>query len=457
MLPDAAAALAATGTVLATGALDAGRVLDPGALGRTEAVRGAVDAGVVAPTLRDPLSDKEREYVEGQLARERDPTARAASLIGEVAAMRGVPLGRLHALDGEDVLTSPDLDAALAERDDRGEVTDADRAAVAIAREIGGAVRELLKRIQTEWAGYDPHVRQVFEQLAKTNKMDGLDYYRLIRSLMVKAGWCDPASIWREITAPQDATLLGMHIDHGAHRVVLELLKAGKEDLTAARADATKSPIRTVNGFQPRVVEGTDKLSNHAWGLALDVDATWNPYITDKDVIEVLRRHSSEHLDIAKDVIDRSVSDPDKLAKRYEKLSRLSKDIEEWLTTAVPIEHKLSDAVEKAEEDRRLAAKSHDREAIQKAEDAVSEARRKLADSQDAQDVRILARRQQRDKDVLETWRSSGVLTLPLELIEKLRAHGFGWGGEYENKKDFMHFELNPDGRLSKECPDAED
>ena len=454
MFSDAAPALAATKILLATDALDAG-ALDQAVLGRGDAVRAAVDAGVVAPTVRDPLSDKERQYVDDQLARERDPTARAGTLIGEVAAMRGVPLGRLHALDAEDVLASPDLDAALAERDEQGEVTDADRAGVAIAREVGAALRQLLKRIQSEWAGYGPHVRQVFEQLAKSNNVESLSYYRLIRSLMVKAGWYDPARIWREVKAPEEATLLGVQIDHGAHRVVVELLKAGNEDLTAARTDGTKGPIRTVNGFQPRVVEGTDKLSNHAWGLALDVDATWNPYITDKDVIDVLSRHSSEHLDISKDVVDRSVPDADKLAKRYEKLNRLSKDIEEWLKTAVETEHTLSGAVEQAEEQGRLAAKSNDRTAIQKAEQAVAKARQKLADSQDAQDVRTLARRQKRDKDVLETWRSSGVLTLPLELITKLRAHSFGWGGEYENKKDFMHFELTPDGRLSKEQPDA--
>jgi len=56
---------------------------------------------------------------------------------------------------------------------------------------------------------------------------------------------------------------------------------------------------------------------------------------------------------------------------------------------------------------------------------------------------------------VLETWRTSGILTLPLELIKKLCAHGFTWGGEYENIKDFMHFELMPDRHLSKEQPNT--
>ncbi|HEY2947220.1 MAG TPA: M15 family metallopeptidase [Micromonosporaceae bacterium] len=451
MSREPASALAATETVLATAALDAGGVLDPAAASRTDAVAAAVDAGVVAPTLRDPLSDDELQYVNDQLASDPDPTARAAALIGEIAQRRNVPLGRLSAVNSEDFLTNPDPDAALAQR---AEVTDADRGAFAIASDVGTALRRLLRVIRAEWSGYPAHVREVFEQIASDRKTPSLEYYRLIRASMVRAGWRDPAGVWRQIQAPGTATLLGLPIQHGAHSVVIDLLKAGAEDLTVAPVDAN-APIRTVNGFQPRVVENSQTLSNHAWGLALDVDATWNPYITDRQVMDVLRRHSSENLDIAKDVIDRSVPNTDKLDKRYEKLSRLSKDIEEWLKTAVNTEHALSDAVEKAEEKRRLAAKSNDRTAIEKAEQAVAKARHELADSQDAQDVRILARHQQRDKDVLETWRTSGVLTLPLELIQKLRAHGFGWGGEYENKKDFMHFELHPDGRLSREQPDA--
>jgi D-alanyl-D-alanine carboxypeptidase len=33
------------------------------------------------------------------------------------------------------------------------------------------------------------------------------------------------------------------------------------------------------------------------------------------------------------------------------------------------------------------------------------------------------------------------MLKVPKRLVETLKAHGFEWGGDYKDHKDFMHFE----------------
>lgn len=67
--------------------------------------------------------------------------------------------------------------------------------------------------------------------------------------------------------------------------------------------DDTKSMLaNNTSCFNYRVVEGSKKLSNHAYGLAVDINPFYNPYITYKDgITKISPEGSEEYADRTKD------------------------------------------------------------------------------------------------------------------------------------------------------------
>jgi len=46
-------------------------------------------------------------------------------------------------------------------------------------------------------------------------------------------------------------------------------------------------------------------------------------------------------------------------------------------------------------------------------------------------------------RSVVDQWEEHGILTVPVDFVRRMKDLGFRWGGEYMEKKDLMHFELD--------------
>ncbi|WP_157880890.1 hypothetical protein [Streptomyces griseoruber] len=279
--------------------------------------------------------------------------------------------------------------------------------------------------------------------------MEPFPYFRKIRALMYQQGTPDPMRYWREIEPAVE--LFGVRVEAGIHRELLRRLKAATEkspsDLTALDADAERYGVATVYGFQPRTIHGADRLSNHAWGLAIDVNATWNAYITLGGVMEVINRHTTEHVDLRRDAVDhRLAAREDReivLEQRDEVLKNASYDLKIRLAGIEPKATSLFDAVQRAADELANAEATGEAARVALAQAQYAQARKAYEAGPDVADY-IYLRTHLPEKE-LTIWTLEGFLNLPLEVIKMIKfKEGVVWGGEYERIKDFMHFELAP-------------
>src|SRR5262249_12365392 len=121
-------------------------------------------------------------------------------------------------------------------------------------------------------------------------------------------GYTNPTEFMSHI---RPGKILGFDISGGAHEEYLDRLgdqnsglakvldgwSVGLAKRTAAelRGDRKRDP--DIGGFEPRLRavpnpyhdDGTPLLSNHAFGCAIDVDATLNPQIIGRELIKILR------------------------------------------------------------------------------------------------------------------------------------------------------------------------
>ncbi len=113
-----------------------------------------------------------------------------------------------------------------------------------------------------------------------------------------------------------------------------------------------------------------------------------------------------------------------------------------WLRYAIPIERELR--LELDEASQAVAIAEHQASAARSeqewlaAQEAVAAARQRQRDaefawdnSEEAYEVNQLRKTWPR----IDTWRETGILTLPLGVVARL-SEGFGWGGEWDLSKD---------------------
>jgi hypothetical protein len=142
-------------------------------------------------------------------------------------------------------------------------------------------------------------------------------------------------------------------------------------------------PIRLFGCLNVRKIAGTNRLSFHALGRAIDLNYDSNPHIKSADDFLVIQAVTG--LDLRR---ERSP------ARLQEASRQFQRDFtEEWIAR---------------QSDRRVAA--------------------------------VLAQRGARTR--LQGYARRGFCTLYLPLIEALIAAGLNWGGGWSTSKDFMHFEL---------------
>lgn len=183
--------------------------------------------------------------------------------------------------------------------------------------------------------------------------------------------------------------------------------------------------VTSIGGFVPRYIAkkegqtGPQKLSNHAFGLAVDITSPWNPHIKDPSVFEVLKDITG--YDFGRKFDPLASGDKVFIATRQWQMSREASDkLKQWLGIYLPMYEARS-------------ISSHDA-------DTTLQLKR----------IGILVKFHGL-KQVRE-WAVHGIQSLPHELVAAMAENGIS-SGMYEKSKDDMHFELWPKNVLPPDHP----
>jgi hypothetical protein len=252
--------------------------------------------------------------------------------------------------------------------------------------------------------------------------------YSTIRAAMYRAGYDNPLeSIFKKIK--KNIPMLNKTVGGGLHEKFIEPLSHLESKLNSyapGLSDKTAKQFKSVYGFVPRNIAQSTSLSNHAFGLAIDIDATWNPMIKDRAVIDALRQITDYDFGAPFFPQDVCSLPKDRIQQIHKQQQDASDRLRTWLQRFLPAyearsKKKPSKNAEPLEVDWNLNA----------SED-VGENQKKLLDA-------LVGAH---GADQVRAWANHGIQNIPLELAVALVDLGFGWGSEYKHKKDVMHFEL---------------
>lgn len=250
-------------------------------------------------------------------------------------------------------------------------------------------------------------------------------YYKSIRWRYYNAGYSKPVEQF--LMQIKDTRILGHAVAGGLHKIYIDRLaklESVLEGWQTGLASEVGKGIRSIGGFCPRTIQETSTLSNHSFGLAIDVDAPVNPHIRRPKTIGVLKEvtgYDFGALDsLLSGVLDSSGdSKMEALGQINENLQVVSERLRNWLRVALPchLEHK-----------------------SMKESNADDETKIQIL----LEDVSI--------KD-LQNWSDRGIQTIPVAFAAAMGKLGFKWGVEYKKSKDVMHFELLADKVLQPDSP----
>jgi hypothetical protein len=272
-----------------------------------------------------------------------------------------------------------------------------------------------------------PQAKESFEPLRKPPHVDPyatpLEKYLAMRGAYYRAGWaCINRDVFDQIVP---ATFFGIPVQGGVHREMARVLKAVEDKFPGGLQGLDAGFV--IGGFVPRFQEGSAQLSNHAFGLAIDIDPKWNPQLKSAAARAAFARATGE--DIGRSLYP--VSSADMAAKIYEKVAAISKRLQEWLNLWLPQYEQLM---------RSRADAVKDPEGKQKA----ASIDRQIGSDQDLSAVAVLVR--EYSLATVKSWQAGGIGTIPPLVIQAFleagSPNGARWGGQYDNSKDFMHFEL---------------
>ena len=183
--------------------------------------------------------------------------------------------------------------------------------------------------------------------------------YRGLRGAYYRAGW---AFIKRDVfdhIVP--ASLFGSPIPTGVHKELAAVLKGVEPEVKRRKADLVpwlQAGKFVIGGFVPRFQAGSDQLSNHAYGLAIDIDATWNPQVKQgsrqkDDAMAAFQRATGERLDV-----DFSNKSSGQVKKVYDRMLIISKKLMAWLDRHLQRYDQLQEEIRKADKDPKQKAKA---------------------------------------------------------------------------------------------------
>jgi len=175
-----------------------------------------------------------------------------------------------------------------------------------LAQRIMDEVAALYERYnalcESEYDRFEKNIKKELERMAKErNYPSGLDYYRHFRpQYYIRGLMTPPNKIWVVLNAIKPYTFLprldrqqqpikstGLTISEGVAKVMVEKLKRAEEIIRSKGwEDEIRQQVHSIIGFQPREMAGAKnipgqlpKMSYHALGQAIDIDARDNPQL----------------------------------------------------------------------------------------------------------------------------------------------------------------------------------
>jgi hypothetical protein len=251
--------------------------------------------------------------------------------------------------------------------------------------------------------------------------------YRGMRGAYYRAGWTDISRDVLSLIEP--TTLFGVNVGGGTHRELKDLLALVETEFLKSNPGGNQRGAAgfEIGGFMPRFQGESDQLSNHAFGLAIDIDPSWNPQLKKPAAIKAFERATGEKMN----VLLRNFSSLDDIRATYERVVQASRKLQAWLAKFLPL-------YEQLEEDRAKYLKDPSKKG------QVTVIDNELIANPDLAALKTLI--QEYSKVKVQGWQAYGIVTIPVKIIELFvslgRKNRPRWGGEYERTKDVMHLEL---------------
>jgi hypothetical protein len=398
---------------------------------------GVPQAVVSAPPVLEP---RDRAVVDEALLR----GASVADVIGILSARAladtGIPVPRVplslptgrppssRRFDLEDLYFSMprDLTDVQQRRIDQVE----DKRGLVLARQ--GAYVEFVRK---EFNSLVPFVRKQFEPILIPPYVDPYataeEKYRGMRGAYYRAGWPFIKRDVLDLIAP--ATFYDSPILTGVHKELALVLKSVELEIKKGKPDLDRwlrAGKFSIGGFVPRLIAGSNELSQHAYGLAIDIDATWNPQVKkglkSADAMSAFQRATGEKLDVG--FSDKASNYVQKI---YDRMADISNKLIAWLKKFMSRYEQLHEEMAKVKNDPKQKKK-------------YEELQKELTRDPDLSALDTLIRIY--SKETVLTWLAYGILSIPRDVTEAFLRLGHEnaarWGGEYEGSKDNMHLEL---------------
>jgi hypothetical protein len=283
-----------------------------------------------------------------------------------------------------------------------------------------------------EFDSLPPDVRANFEPIRKAPYIDPYsnaeEKYRAMRGAYYRAGWtCMKRDVFDQMVPTR---FFGVKVVGGTHRELRDLLSLVENDVQNHNEGVANRSVATgfvIGGFVPRLIAGSDQLSQHAFGLAIDIDPTWNPQLKSPAVRKAFKQATGD--DIGKWLY--SASSLDEVGQTYKRVQAMSDKLKVWLNDSIP-------KYEQLQEQRLAAQREKD------GKDKLAAIDKELANNPDLAALKTLI--DEYKMPTVQSWRVHGVITIPPVVISSFvrlgKGNGARWGGMYDNTKDNMHLEL---------------
>jgi hypothetical protein len=310
-----------------------------------------------------------------------------------------------------------------------------------LTRAVGQQQLAFLQTVRDEFAKFEPYVKGAFKATAQANKVkngsapgvaipkdmkprfsDEEVSYLVVRTCLWKAGYTDPAALYGkdQIASPQEAKLMGIEIQHGVARRLLGPLARASEALERIKKQhPERLPVELeLMGLQPRRVATTDKLSNHAFGYAIDINPLFNP-LMDKMASKIIQGHA----EISFSTLMRSGKSPEVI---YTELKKASDKFCAWIKKALAEEPEMRKITNSPDYDPGLYDPIMGTGSVYE----LDILRAELGNGH-------------LTGGSLGYLQRSGFLMLPWDIIKALLDQQFTWGGLWDHdRRDFMHFDF---------------
>lgn len=310
-------------------------------------------------------------------------------------------------------------------------VSDRDRLN-AILTELEPYITAYRQEVVQEFYGLSGGVQAAFDQSP--------DNYLQLRPLYYADGYRQPAEqIFADI---QPYTFLGHKVAGGLHTAMAQRLTQAKEILDGWEPGLSAEMgklFKSIGGFVPRTIAGSTVLSNHAFGLSIDIDPDTNPHIK-REVVDVLNEIvKPSGFDYGQRFVepDPKIPPADWAAQTHLLAAQASNLVKAWLQLHFPRFKPLWDEVKQA--DQVLRDRKSTAQARKDAKAAREHAIKHMELDVELNRIWILV---QHHGNAVERWVTYGVQTVPLYLAVALVKAGLRWGQTYGDSKDGMHFEL---------------